>query len=305
MSALSIKEIRSKILGRLADSCTLGNADAKKLNKFLDGIFGKWVFIAIRNGIIDGNSLCILPGYSEDDLIQMVDLQYFEKTYDARFDIKTGTSVNRRARDFPYYDTRSKIPRRKLEERFAFDDAALRARICMRVEEFYNSLGGVGNFMSIPPKIVERYFTIELFGSPWNTIQGGRYCSALEIERTYFGSLGDAFDYNFQEKEFAIVNPPFDESMCIEAVARVVEQIRKVPTARAMIVVPDWEDMCDEKIAPLLPEGTIVRRLERNIYKFYDYTKFVYCPTVGTRAFFLGADIPINEILEQWRELSK
>jgi Phosphorylated CTD interacting factor 1 WW domain len=90
---------------------------------------------------------------------------------------------------------------------------------------------------------IDTNMIIEGFSGPFNSqiIRLGPYsfCSLFEEDKV-FGGLGSFFDQDFSGK-FVIVNPPYVESLLIQAAVKILEQLDK-GNCKFIFVGPYWAD---------------------------------------------------------------
>lgn len=114
--------------------------------------------------------------------------------------------------------------------------------LAYKILYIYHVLCSSGYDGSIPRGLITDPGTIELFGSPLNTQTS--YCSAFDIEREYFGSLGNFFSYSLERGRKYVCNPPFIDTIMTTAVERISAQLTALGPGAGTDVIficPVWD----------------------------------------------------------------
>lgn len=295
-TALAVEKVARRV-----DGSRPSNSEMRKVVNAVMNLFVRWVFRALGT-TIPHHSLQI-EGADFRALVDYEDLDYIRKTWGV--DVTGICDVHPRylrgARPSFAPQLRQPIPRSMVAARCTVEDPRMREALINRVCDFYYTVGGPNNFLSVPPSVIEAMgFTLELFGAPWNTV--GNYCSALQIEKEHFGSLGSAFDYEFQPGDVILANPPFDNAMCEMAVERILSELRRVTSASVVLVMSDWTDFRAADLAAAATDLlTAQETLDKEKYRYYSYQSRQFIAASGAFVYFLGANsVPVDTFLEAW-----
>lgn len=320
----SVKEVRDLLIRAVEQfACTycdgesetcpaaLEEDELREVLKSVLNIFSRWVFRGLGSSVSQ-KTLRLEDGKDYVDLIDHKDLAYIED----HEVLKSGRRVNLQgvlmhpAKDISEetrgtprkYPIRFNVPVENLRARCTAPPRDVEA-LCRRVSDFYEQIGGENNYLSVPPALVKQFGMLELFGSAWNTV-AARYCSALEIERKHFGSLGSAFDYQFQSDDVILANPPFDEAICKEAVEHILEQLQREPGAAVVLVMPDWRINFDAATLASSSKHLIEKRcLKKSEFKFFNYASGRYVPVADVCLYHLGKaeGLSLTSFMELWK----
>ncbi len=154
---------------------------------------------------------------------------------------------------------------------------------------FYESLCSTAIHMAVPPNALAKLQPnlIEIFGTPFNTVT--TYCSPLELEKQYCGSLGSAFDVMhdvvFAPNTTLHINPPFDADMIDKICSEVDGTLQRSPDIDIFVLLPCWdnelqanvgfrnmgEPSCGYRMLQNSPFCLQTILLERESFPFYDH----------------------------------
>lgn len=102
-------------------------------------------------------------------------------------------------------------------------------------------------YLSLPPKTIHEFgATVELFGSPFNTILP--YCSAFPDLEKKVGSLGNYFNYQLKSNTKYTWNPPYDNWFMEKAAKRLLEQLDKTSDTEILVSIPIWDNPTRRKL---------------------------------------------------------
>jgi hypothetical protein len=137
------------------------------------------------------------------------------------------------------------------------------------LSELFNMMTGFNNHLSIPPNVLQLYpEIIELFGTSVNTTNN--YCSPFPIDKEYFGSLGNFFDYKIISGTY-FANPPFDELIMKKMAIKLLDSFNSNKNITIIVVIPKWTEFeCYDILikSKYLKYNTILNKYS---YKFYNY----------------------------------
>ncbi len=116
----------------------------------------------------------------------------------------------------------------------------------------YNVIGIDNHYLSVPP-YVAKLFSLQLFGSPFNTFDCPYFSAFPEAEKL-FGSRGTYFLSPFPaEYDTFIFNPPYDETVIDLAVSRLVQQMWLRPMT-VLCTLPVWDAASQLKIGAVMTD---------------------------------------------------
>lgn len=275
--------------------------------RFYNGVFAKWVFAALERGVLDPVTLTLTPGHTLLDVVIQSDLDYYAKTYRAPLRAAP-TAVSP---DFtPVMAPARQLTGEQLHRLRAIYTGTTFQEHVDFLRGFYDGLSGENNFLSMPPPfklaLAAKHHVVELFGSPFNTECD--YCSALPLEQEYFSARGSFFKYTFEPNTVYLCNPPFDETIMVQMVKRLNEQLTATPDVTVIIVIPDWikppyaaKDLLEASnyragpVTPLTQQG----------FRYYNHYTGRYAPVVSSLLYILtsraaGPHFTAAQIMAAW-----
>jgi hypothetical protein len=191
------------------------------------------------------------------------------------------------------------------------------------VISMYDSIGSLNStiFLSVPPKIIEYFKFVELFGSPFN-FTSNEYYSPLPID-TEFGSKGNMFDVIFENNKNYLANPPFDEHVIFLMADKIIRDLKKTDLKNISIVItiPVWDNKTQIDLG-LKPYGFGFPALDlliafkkdethnynithavlnKNEYKYWSFSEEKYIPASHSHLIVISNnDINVKKVSKKW-----
>jgi hypothetical protein len=217
--------------------------DKKSWDRFFVRVFPTWVFNSWRTGILKQDETVV---FSLVEIVVWTDVMFFFSCHGIPLpsvdEIVSSLSQVWESKRVFTFSTKDKLylsdhQWRRLRECYTGPSKDFYDWVCVIVSTYW-ALGLSNKYLSFPPTLFEGW--IEMFGSPLNS--QGIYCSALEIEKTHFSSLGSFYDLELEENKKYIANPPFDETMMEAMAERIIGQLDKTKNCIVSIILPVWDD---------------------------------------------------------------
>lgn len=264
-----INELKSCVCQTVSDQLA-----GRKVRIFFDRAFTRWMFNIVKAG-----KNPFTDDLTVNDLIMQPDVRYFFQTNpnipmsdidwsDVERKLESISALRRMMYEVPL-----EVSREELRVEFSNDEVIytrggyeyimkrsqwelakrkyngpredFNELVCLMLAR-YIACGTTRNHCSAPPEVIEfSRARCELFGSPINTVLS-EYCSAFSDIERFFGSMGSFFDFEFSSGVY-FMNPPYDESLILDATKRVFEAMDSGIEFTVIAVLPVWDVESQER----------------------------------------------------------
>jgi len=182
----------------------------------------------------------------------------------------------------------------------------------------YQVLGGHNQHYAMPPfLLIELEIDVELFGTPLNT--SVNYCSPYPEIESKFGSLGNFFDYKFQNGLRYTWNPPYINALMERALDHLLSGLADLDEYYVVCVIPIWDPETQTKFGlknykipfptyyKLKQVASSVAHGLKSDHQYYNYFRDEFFPISHTHIVVLNRGMTghtAQEIHDLWKSLS-